>query len=717
MMVRLRIATKIWLSIGIFILGFIAVTLLSQVQGLNTENRLDMLARVLYPAALHSNEAEAAFEEAVKGFSEAVVLQERSSLERGEEGVRRTVERLREVAALRGLAPQRQVEAGRIAAAAEQFLGAASGTYARVLANPVDLSPELQRQMFDLAGRTEALHESLAALRSGFTEDLQQHLATLRERSARLRWFGLLVFATTLLISAVLVTWTIRRAITVPLLRAEAELARERDLLRILFDNIPDCIYFKDVESRFLRINKAQSQLLGIGKEDEADGRTDFDFFAPQFAEAAYRDEREIVATGRPLVSKLEEVNTAGWHRWLTATKVPIKEESGRVVGIVGVSRDITDWKEAVESLRKSEESFRLLFAAIPHAAWVYDRQTLEFLEVNQTATRHYGHTAEEFRQLRISAVYAPEEEARLRQALAAADPAQALSGTWKHQARGGQVLEVEVGAHAFLFRDREAVMEVVQDVTERNRLEAELHQAQRLESVGQLAAGIAHEINTPIQYVGDNLRFIRDSFVTGMVVVAQYEQLRREAEAGAVTPAQLAALAQAVQDADMEYLNEEIPKAAAQSLEGVERVATIVRAMKEFAHPGRQEKVAADLNRALANTLIVARNEIKYVADVETDFGELPAVVCHAAEMNQVFLNLLINAAHAIAEVVKESQGRGKITVRTRAAGNQAVIAISDTGCGIPDAVRSKIFDPFFTTKPVGRGTGAGDRAVDRSG
>ena len=715
MMVKLKIAAKIWLSIGIFILGFIVFTVLSQVMGMSMEGKLGTLAQASYPAALRSNEAEAAFEQAVKGFAEAVVVQERSSLDRGVEGVRRTVECLNEVAGIQGLPPERQVAARRIAASAEQFLTAARGTYTAVLANPMNIAPELQQQMLDLASRTSSIRGALEALRDGFTRDLQGQLATLRTRSVRLRWFGLSVFVSTLLVATLLVNWTIRRAIAGPLMRAEAELAHERDLLRILFDNVPDCIYFKDAESRFLRINKAESLLLGVADEKAAEGRTDFDFFDREFAQQTHDDEQEIVRTGRPLVSKLEQVTVCGYPRWLTATKVPVRGEDGSICGLIGISRDITDWKEAVESVQKSEESFRLLFTAIPHAAWVFDIETLEFLEVNDSAVSGYGYSVDEFRDLRVSGIHAPQEESRLRQALTSADPAKLLSGGWKHQTKAGQIRDVEVGAQVFVFRDRRAVMEVVQDVTERSRLEAELHQAQRLESVGQLAAGIAHEINTPTQYVGDNLRFLRDSFEARQTVVAQYEQLRLALEEGQVTTAQLAQLTHAIQDADMEYLNEEIPKAFAQSLEGVERVATIVRAMKEFAHPGHKDKAAADLNKALTNALIVARNEFKYVADAETDFGELPPVICHIAEINQVFLNLLINAAHAIGEVVKDTQNRGKITVRTRQEGDRVVIAISDTGCGVPAAIRSKIFDPFFTTKPVGRGTGQG-LAIARS-
>ena len=192
-------------------------------------------------------------------------------------------------------------------------------------------------------------------------------------------------------------------------------------------------------------------------------------------------------------------------------------------------------------------------------------------------------------------------------------------------------------------------------------------------------------------------------------VLMEKYCQLHRAALAGEVPRSVLEALKQALEAADAEYLAAEIPKAMDQSLDGVERIATIVRAMKAFAHPGQKDKAAADLNKALTETLTVARNELKYVADVETDFGELPPVVCHLAELNQVFLNLLINAAQAIGGVVRQSGVKGRIRVKTRAEGDRVAISISDTGCGIPAGIQSRIFDPFFTTKEVGCGTGQG--------
>jgi two-component system, NtrC family, sensor kinase len=258
-------------------------------------------------------------------------------------------------------------------------------------------------------------------------------------------------------------------------------------------------------------------------------------------------------------------------------------------------------------------------------------------------------------------------------------------------------------------------VQGIGRDITGRDAAEMELRHAQKLESVGRLAAGIAHEINTPIQFVGDNTRFLQDSFGGLQTLLAKYQELRDAAVSAAVSPEILARVRKVEEETDCAYLLEEIPKALTQTLDGVTRVATIVRAMKEFAHPEGKEMAAADLNRALLSTLTVARNELKYVADVETEFGDLPLVVCNIGDLNQVFLNLLVNAAHAIAEVVKGTGKKGKIVVRTFSEGSSILVTISDTGCGIPEANRAKVFDPFFTTKEVGRGTGQG-LAIARS-
>lgn len=246
-------------------------------------------------------------------------------------------------------------------------------------------------------------------------------------------------------------------------------------------------------------------------------------------------------------------------------------------------------------------------------------------------------------------------------------------------------------------------------DVTELRRLERELAAAQKLESVGRLAAGVAHEINTPVQFVSDNVQFVRTSMTDVTLVLRAYRDLRRAVEACGDAAATARLASEAEKAADLDFIMENAPPALDSSLEGLGRIATIVRSMKEFAHPDHAEKTSADLNQAIKSTLVIAHNEYKYVAELETDFGELPPVPCYLGEINQVVLNLLINAAHAISDVVKDSGAMGKLTVRTRFDADEVEIAIGDTGTGIPEAAREKIFDPFFTTKQVGRGTGQG--------
>jgi len=249
-----------------------------------------------------------------------------------------------------------------------------------------------------------------------------------------------------------------------------------------------------------------------------------------------------------------------------------------------------------------------------------------------------------------------------------------------------------------------------MRDTSARRMLEAQLAQAQKLESIGHLAAGVAHEINTPIQYLADNTRFLDESFRNLDRVLRSYETLMRVAETSGALPEEVHRVREAAEEADLAYLHDEIPRAIQQSGEGVERVATIVRAMKEFSHPGSAEMKPIDINHAIESTLTVSRNEWKYVADAVTEFDpNLPVVRCLPGEFNQVILNLVVNAAHAIADLPGRGTGKGRITISTRRDGEWAEICIGDTGTGIPAAVRSHIFTPFFTTKEIGRGTGQG--------
>jgi len=255
----------------------------------------------------------------------------------------------------------------------------------------------------------------------------------------------------------------------------------------------------------------------------------------------------------------------------------------------------------------------------------------------------------------------------------------------------------------------------VIRDITAHQQLELELRQAQKLESVGRLAAGVAHEINTPIQFVSDSVTFVRDAFSDLKVLVGKYRASNRSILAGRPSGESAREAEQAEETADLEYALTHVPAALERSLEGLDRVATIVASMKEFAHPDQRQMSAIDLNQAIRSTLTISLNEYKYVADVETDLRELPVVTCHPGEINQAILNIVVNAAHAISDVVGKDGRKGRIRVATRRDGDFAVLSISDTGGGIPVAIRDKIFEPFFTTKEVGRGTGQG-LAIARS-
>jgi PAS domain S-box-containing protein len=249
----------------------------------------------------------------------------------------------------------------------------------------------------------------------------------------------------------------------------------------------------------------------------------------------------------------------------------------------------------------------------------------------------------------------------------------------------------------------------VLEDISDWTHLQIELRHAQKLESVGRLAAGIAHEINTPIQYVGANITFLESAFTDILALVETYRAYCAKAASAALDDADVEKIREAEEAADLSFVLERVPRSLSSTEDGIKRVAKIVQSMKSFAHPDRGERSPADITAALQSTITVATNELKYCADVECDFGDLPMLPCFLSDLNQVFLNLLVNAAHAIEDAVGATGRKGLIRVVTKQVADQVVIAISDTGTGIPEAIRDRIFDPFFTTKVVGKGTGQG--------
>jgi PAS domain S-box-containing protein len=271
------------------------------------------------------------------------------------------------------------------------------------------------------------------------------------------------------------------------------------------------------------------------------------------------------------------------------------------------------------------------------------------------------------------------------------------------------RVVELRWTVSCDLVDDKRFLRGLMIDVTEARRMVRELAQGQKLESVGRIAAGVAHEINTSVQFISDSVRFVRHALKDVPHALADYRALAAGALSGQDVTASAKKAAETDESADVDYFLKNAPEALDRALDGIGRVGSIVRSMTEFAYPDSHTKADIDLNRAIRTTLNMARNEYKSVAELETHFGDVPAVFCHAGDINQVVLNLLLNAAHAIGDVVEGTGAKGRIVVRTRTIGGYVEISINDTGDGIPEDVRGRIFEPFVTTKEIGRGTGQG--------
>jgi signal transduction histidine kinase len=366
---------------------------------------------------------------------------------------------------------------------------------------------------------------------------------------------------------------------------------------------------------------------------------------------------------------------------------------------------------ERTQDLERSREMFRLMAESTKAAPFTLDLTRGCFPYVGGQAIAGLGFAEDEWKQPgALEVIFPREHNSDLRIHLD-----ECGTGSFEFVATvlrsDGVRPEMRWTGTSELLGGTKSLRGLMQDVTELRRLGRELAAAQKLESVGRLAAGVAHEINTPVQFVSDNVQFARASMTDIAAVILAYRALQEAAHQGGNVIEAADRATQAEAAVELDYLMKDVPLALEGAVEGIGRIATIVRSMKEFAHPDQGEKTLADLNQAIRSTLVVARNEYKYVAEIDTQFGELPPVPCYLGEINQVVLNLIINAAHAVADVIKDTGSLGKLTISTRldADADAVEVAIADTGSGIPEAARNRVFDPFFTTKEVGKGTGQG--------
>jgi PAS domain S-box-containing protein len=385
------------------------------------------------------------------------------------------------------------------------------------------------------------------------------------------------------------------------------------------------------------------------------------------------------------------------------------------------LAREVADRRRALESeigrrtedLRDTQQRYLTIFENMHDAALLIDVDTHAVVDANRQSMLLFGLSKEEMHRKSCHDLFPEPACAQLSSALANPTSAFTFAANQLDIQTAARPIDAEISVTHMVMGGHSRMLLLIRDVSQRRLLEAQLLRAQKLESVGQLAAGVAHEINTPTQYVSDNTLFLFDAFKDIRRVLEKYDQLASAVADKRETYPILAELTARIEEVDLEDLVEEIPTAIDQSLNGIQRVTEIIGALKNFSHPGTGIKAPRDINEGIRETLTVARNEWKSVAEVETQLdSSLPPVTCQVGELNQVFLNIIVNAAHAIAGDPKRTDDttKGRIFIATKMLDEQTVeILIEDNGPGIPDEVIDKIFDPFFTTKELGKGTGQG--------
>lgn len=453
----------------------------------------------------------------------------------------------------------------------------------------------------------------------------------------------------------------------------------------------------------------------------------------------AVRQRRPIIVNDFQAAHALKRGYPAGHAHLDNFLTVPIAIDA-KIVAVVGVANKPADYLDAdvlqlrllmeavwkiVERLRAeeaaqcSEARFQQLIQRAPLPLALLNRAG-EVLHVNDRFTSTYGYMLTDVPTLdRWWQAAFPDPEHR-RRAMA----------RWELAVREASQTGTDIAAEDYRITCHEGetrvaavsgitmddlVLVVLMDRTPQLRAEAEklametqLRLAQRLESVGRLAGGVAHEINTPAQFVADNFEFLHKSVLS---LLHLCDDLRKPCDPGAGAGEFAANLARLVAGIDFDFLLDEIPHALEESRDGLQRITRIVGSLKEFSNPCGAEKRPVDLRRALETAITVSRHEWKYVAEVTTDFAEdLPPVPCILDEVNQAVLGLIVNAAHAIEDALRGRAGeRGRITVRTRHEPGWAVIEVEDTGIGMPPEARHQVFEPYSASRIMGQRPGHG--------
>ncbi len=492
--------------------------------------------------------------------------------------------------------------------------------------------------------------------------------------------------------------------------QAEAALRKSEAQYRVLVENIGIGVNLIGKDHTVLMTNSATNR-MAHKTSAEMVGRKCFREIGGLGKPCSHCPGSRAMATKLPTETETEVTQDDGSRQVLRIRAFPFFEPDGEAGGFIEVVEDVTERRRSDERLKESQKRFQDLALISGDYIWEVDTQGKYTLALGNVESI-LGYKPEELIGKTVFDLM-PEDEARRMlepfTRIAAEKKPIVDMENWNVTKDGRRVLlltnavpMLDGAGNLLGYRGMD------RDITGRKNMEQQLLEAQKLDAIGRLASGIAHEINTPTQYIGDNVRFLHET-LPGLVGLI--EKVKARLADGGLAPEARSELLEAFRAADTDYLAVQVPKAIEQSLEGIRHVSRIVGAMKDFSHPPTTRKTLVAVNHALDTTIAISRNEWKYVADVVTNFEpSLPAVPGLPAELNQVFLNILVNAAHAIEDAVGKDSGRkGTITVATRSEDGWVEVRVSDTGTGIPRGVRGKVFEPFFTTKEIGRGTGQG--------
>ncbi len=509
---------------------------------------------------------------------------------------------------------------------------------------------------------------------------------------------------------------------TKDLLTMTEELKKTQREQQVIFDSAPAQILYKDKENNILKINKQAAD--AIGKPVEFIEGKNANLFYPKDAQQHYQDDLNVIKTQRPKSGIIEQQHGKnGDLIWYSTTKVPYYNEQGEASGVIILATDITNLKNTEQALLESQERFELAVEGANDGIWDWPNINHDQQYWSPRLYELLGFEPEEIQAGAsiFRSFLHPEDKEKvsiaLRDHLSKQKPynieyrLKTKTGEYRWYRCKGIASRNESGTPYRITGSLSDIHQFKVAYSEKEKMEIQLQQAQKLESIGQLAAGIAHEINTPIQFVGDNVQFLKDSFTDIKKLLNLYDEKLALSNDKVDIDSIRNDIEEHKAEIDLDFILEESPTAFQHAKEGIEQVSVIVKSMKEFSHPGHKDKKYTNLNKSIQSTINVSRNEWKYIAELVTNFDEsLPEVPCFPGELNQTILNMIINASHAIENAKQKNNSlQGQIKISTRKLENDVEIKVEDNGSGMNDATKEKIFDPFFTTKEVGKGTGQG--------